>query len=134
MTVVTPPGWYPNPDGSRSMRYWDGSAWTEHLASGPPLAVSTQKLRPGLVAVWITAVLSLATFFFSWGSSSGDQTTIAIPVGVGFMLLCWRLIREARAHALAQGIQLPGAYTAARVVSAVLASCSVLSCVIAMTN
>lgn len=25
------PGWYPNPDRSRSLRYWTGSSWTSHV-------------------------------------------------------------------------------------------------------
>lgn len=27
--LMSAPGWYPNPDGSDSMRYWDGQQWTE---------------------------------------------------------------------------------------------------------
>jgi hypothetical protein len=34
-TPPTPAGWYSDPDGSGGQRYWDGSAWTEHQASGP---------------------------------------------------------------------------------------------------
>ncbi|WP_085191691.1 DUF2510 domain-containing protein [Mycolicibacterium doricum] len=26
--MKTPAGWYPNPDGSPSERYWDGGRWT----------------------------------------------------------------------------------------------------------
>lgn len=29
----TPAGWYPQADGTQ--RYWDGNAWTEHIAPGP---------------------------------------------------------------------------------------------------
>lgn len=28
------PGWYPQPDGTQ--RWWDGSAWTEHLVAPTP--------------------------------------------------------------------------------------------------
>jgi uncharacterized protein DUF4190/uncharacterized protein DUF2510 len=28
------PGWYPNPDGTATSRYWDGNGWTQH--TGPP--------------------------------------------------------------------------------------------------
>ena len=26
------PGWYPDPQGQKRLRYWDGSAWTEHTS------------------------------------------------------------------------------------------------------
>lgn len=31
------PGWYPDPMGSESTRYFDGQNWTEHLSSAPPV-------------------------------------------------------------------------------------------------
>lgn len=31
-----PPGWYPSDDGQQ--RYWDGTAWTEHVAPAAPAA------------------------------------------------------------------------------------------------
>lgn len=33
-TPTSPPGWYPQNDGTR--RYWDGSAWTSRVASPDP--------------------------------------------------------------------------------------------------
>ena len=30
---TTPPGWHPDPMGRHSMRYWDGSAWTDHVST-----------------------------------------------------------------------------------------------------
>lgn len=32
-----PPGWYPNPDGSPSERYWDGQRWSNQQRSGAAL-------------------------------------------------------------------------------------------------
>lgn len=32
MNTQAPAGWYPQPDGTQ--RYWDGNAWTEHIAPG----------------------------------------------------------------------------------------------------
>lgn len=31
-----PPGWYPDPGGSGASRWWDGTAWTDRVGSGPP--------------------------------------------------------------------------------------------------
>ena len=31
-----PAGWYPDPSGANSQRYWDGHQWTEHLAPAIP--------------------------------------------------------------------------------------------------
>ena len=31
-----PAGWYPDPSGEHASRYWDGSAWTDHVSENPP--------------------------------------------------------------------------------------------------
>ena len=42
--TTTPAGWYPDPSGRFELRYWNGTAWTEHVARGgqqytdPPVA------------------------------------------------------------------------------------------------
>jgi len=33
-----PPGWYRDPAGSEQLRWWDGTAWTAHLAEPPAAA------------------------------------------------------------------------------------------------
>ena len=32
---ATPPGWYPDPTDQAQLRFWNGTAWTEHVASDP---------------------------------------------------------------------------------------------------
>lgn len=36
-TGLHPAGWYRDPAGARSWRYWDGNVWTEHSALWPPI-------------------------------------------------------------------------------------------------
>lgn len=54
---VVPPGWYPDPQGMATQRWWDGSSWTDQLA---PLPAPPALLVPGK-SVGVALVL---TFFF----------------------------------------------------------------------
>jgi len=85
----TAPGWYPDPSGRHQIRYWDGVAWTDHVADngvqghdppgGPPQAPrmgtsGTRPTRTTLDAVTIAAnaaiiglgVLLFADSFLDW--------------------------------------------------------------------
>jgi hypothetical protein len=47
----TPAGWYPHPEMPRTQRYWDGNAWTDHVApadSGSGRQVSTLTIARGV--------------------------------------------------------------------------------------
>lgn len=58
MTEMPPPaapaGWYPHPNMAATQAYWDGQAWTEHiapavsLANGAPVGqpVSSERMQP----------------------------------------------------------------------------------------
>jgi hypothetical protein len=60
-TPPTPPGWYPDPDGSGGQRYWDGSAWTEHRSPATPVTPeSTEQHTSHEVA-------------------AGEQPTVVVP-------------------------------------------------------
>ena len=39
MTIA---GWYPDPSGRHSHRWWDGAAWTEHVADRPAKSAPTE--------------------------------------------------------------------------------------------
>lgn len=60
------PGWYPDPGGSGSHRYWDGSRWTDALSSAIPPA-SPQNARDDsnswALAAHLSALLSLLIGF-----------------------------------------------------------------------
>lgn len=42
--MTAPAGWYPDPGRAELVRWWDGSAWTEHVQPLPP-AVSVPSLE-----------------------------------------------------------------------------------------
>ena len=64
-TPQAPAGWYQDPDGSGLLRWWDGTAWTEHRAG--TTAATTVSARPALpegtrvdtVWSWLVALLPL---------------------------------------------------------------------------
>ncbi len=69
-SVAPPPGWYADPNGAPTLRWWDGAAWSEHYA--PSAAITPE--RPRLAAetkvdgvwIWLVAALplvSIASYF-----------------------------------------------------------------------
>ncbi len=50
-------GWYPDPAGSGQVRWWDGAAWTDHLASAEQ--VTPEPLTSGRVGKVVLIVLGL---------------------------------------------------------------------------
>jgi hypothetical protein len=66
----TPAGWYPDPAGTGSLRWWDGLAWTAHLQPGTPdryaypaQAAPIPPVAPGTPAygpvIWVLTLLPL---------------------------------------------------------------------------
>jgi uncharacterized membrane protein YhaH (DUF805 family) len=101
-TPPTPPpaqptiaaGWYPDPGDASAQRYWDGTAWTEHVAPGvvQPVAVApvqavaaapVQAVAAAPIQQWAPAAPTGASFGFGqsvkrafarWKDYSGRAT------------------------------------------------------------
>ena len=70
VAATAPAGWYPVAAGSAQQRYWDGTAWTEHIhnpaVQNAPVAVVRRELlrapertNPTTLWFWLTAVSSV---------------------------------------------------------------------------
>jgi uncharacterized Tic20 family protein len=60
------PGWYPDPGGSGSHRYWDGTRWTDALSSAIPPAGplnARDDSRNYALAAHLSALLSIFVVF-----------------------------------------------------------------------
>src|SRR5579884_3983124 len=96
MTSTPPPGWYPDPSGMPSMRWWDGNSWSE-LSQPPPPVVGPKQHRwrwlPrrwwqwAIVATIVLVVSAGGTYLGGFGSTSstGGIATWLPPVGTGFL-------------------------------------------------
>lgn len=71
-----PAGWYPHPTMAETQRYWDGAAWTAHIAPGVPDAYKRpQQVQVVKIAEADTRSLQAAAYVFA----------ILLPI-VGFIL------------------------------------------------
>jgi uncharacterized RDD family membrane protein YckC len=75
MDTTPAPGWYPDPTTPGQLRYWDGSAWTEHRA---PAVASTP--TPAVAAP------PLAGFGARFGAALIDGLVVALPLMIVFGL------------------------------------------------
>lgn len=83
-----PPGWYPDPEGGRGQRYWNGSGWGQIAAPVSPPSAAALKNRRGF---WIgsavfAAVLALLMLAVDWSNgvqaereATRASTTTAAP-------------------------------------------------------
>jgi hypothetical protein len=94
----TPAGWYTDPEDAAQLRHWDGSAWTEHRASGgaPPHGHAASQAREVPAASTQTAN--------EWRAADGSTSSPAKPwyrrgwgiavIVVGFLFVVGALFGE----------------------------------------
>jgi len=104
------PGWYADPARPGMLRYWDGTAWTEHQAPGSTSTRPAPSLKPGAGRrldhrdpVARHVLLQVVQ------RRRRGARPIAIPIGVVSMIVCWSLVTQAARNARAMRIPLPGA-------------------------
>ena len=140
-------GWYADPTGRFDMRYWNGTAWTEHVSQNNVQSVDPAggfgasqvvvgglpEIRPGQFAVWATAVLSLSYFsYWSYDGIRKESSGFTFPLGILFMVWCWRLVARAHREYEALGLPLPQSYQAARIVATAFGILSVVIAIMSM--
>jgi len=59
------PGWYPETPGSARLRYWNGAAWTEHVAGTDPAAAGPARTEGAgkPVASLVLGIVGLLAWF-----------------------------------------------------------------------
>lgn len=84
------PGWYKDPTGSYSYRYWDGARWTDQVSTGGGSGSDPNPIDPGVVntppAPGTAAPGQVAaqqpTVQVTQSRGSGAGTVVAVVLGV----------------------------------------------------
>ncbi len=81
-TPIGPPaGWYPDPAGDRTIRWWDGTGWTVHqaaISNTPSTGPGTRRPHPKRIrALWLLAGLTLVCIpvngiTIAWGAAQNS--------------------------------------------------------------
>ncbi len=103
---TAPAGWYPHPEMASTMRYWDGQAWTDHIAPAsaapstspapsappaPPQAAKQSQITTALVLVGgvIGLVMSMQSASLLTGTG-GLWTGVALACAAPIAALVMR--------------------------------------------
>ena len=96
---MTPAGWYPNPDGTPTLRYWNGQSWTPHSAplepaGNAPMVGYAAAMAPPQNNSLATAslVLGIVGAIFEWGG--------VLTLTVGVLALIFGAVGLSRAPSL----------------------------------
>jgi hypothetical protein len=89
---MTAPGWFPNPDGTPSQRFWDGRGWTDQvhpnaIQSPAGYAMPVQMIVPSNGLATASLVLGLIGAIIEWGGlltlTAGVLAIIFGAIGIG---------------------------------------------------
>jgi hypothetical protein len=80
---LPPPGWYPDPGGTNTQRYFDGTKWTDHLPpfnqpSGPAAPAAARKKRkkwPWIVAGVVVLLIVITGLSGNDGQGKNTATS-----------------------------------------------------------
>jgi hypothetical protein len=87
--MTTPAGWYPDPTRAQTQRYWDGEAWSDHVA---PLTVDASNTGV-LTAGWVFAFLMpIVGFVIGVSQINRGSQGIGIVVWSVIMFFVWYTI------------------------------------------
>lgn len=73
-----PAAWYPNPDGTGGLRYWDGQRWTEHTHGKPETAEETAAVAEATPVVEPPRSVGIALIGFALGAGGGVGALAAL--------------------------------------------------------
>ena len=99
MSRLPPAGWYPDPDGSARVRWWDGTRWTACIAPAP------QGERRGPAGSWallnpLTVAVGLAVLFFAFMAAvSGGVGAFLVVVALAIVTVAIVALRRGRLQA-----------------------------------
>jgi hypothetical protein len=85
-TTATPAGWYPDPHGGPTARWWDGAQWTDHhapLQQRPEALTAPEGTTTNTAWIWFIVFLPLLSYLsiFTVDWNAYLQASIASPTG-----------------------------------------------------
>lgn len=107
-----PSGWYPDPSGRHQHRFWDGAAWTKHVADrglpgidepnrpAPPVTPPFASIPPPAPVTWSAAPLPqyaappgagappLSSLGLRFGGYLLDGVLALVTLGIGWIIWC----------------------------------------------
>jgi FtsH-binding integral membrane protein len=93
---MTEPGWYPDPAGGPTRRYWDGNAWYDGIPAPPRRPIERAQVLAGLfggITCWLAVTIVGAVAARPAGepiwvaSSASSMIASAFGLTVGLVML-----------------------------------------------